>query len=251
MKKNPFEQFRLDIVKRARTCQRDGQFQKAKQAFHDEMSKSKYAYNFFWLGVPIIQTPVEIQALQEIIWQVKPDLIIETGIAWGGSIIFSASMLTLLEACGEIKNGKVIGIDIEIRPHNKKNIPTHPMSKKITMIEGSSTDEKVIQKVKGLAKDKKRILLHLDSSHTHSHVLAELKAYSPLVSIGSYCIVEDTGIEDEPENANQGKPFGKGNNPKTAVWEFLKRNKNFKIDKDFEAKLVLTGAPDGYLKRIK
>ncbi|KKQ77608.1 MAG: cephalosporin hydroxylase [Candidatus Zambryskibacteria bacterium RIFCSPLOWO2_01_FULL_39_39] len=251
MKKTPFEEFGLDITKRSKTLSKDPKFQKAKQSFHDHLSKSKYAYNFYWMGVPIIQTPVETQALHELIWKIKPDLIIETGIAWGGSIVFSASMITLLEACGEIRNGQVVGIDIEIRPHNKKNLAVHPMSKKIIMFEGSSIDPIIIEKVKKIAKNKKRILVHLDSNHTHNHVLAELKAYAPLVTRSSYCIVEDTGIEDDPVNANLGKAFGKGNNPKTAVWEFLKKNKNFKIDKDFESKLILTGAPDGYLKRIK
>ncbi|KKR28865.1 MAG: Cephalosporin hydroxylase [Candidatus Woesebacteria bacterium GW2011_GWA1_39_8] len=251
MKKNPFEQFRTDIIERTRSCQNDKEFQNAKQAFHDKLTKFKYAYNFYWMGVPIIQTPAETQAYHELIWQVKPDLIIETGIAWGGSIIFAASQIKLLEACGYIKNGRVIGIDIEIRPHNKKNLALHPMTKKITMIEGSSIDPEIVKKVKILAKGKKRILVHLDSNHTHDHVLAELRAYAPLVTKGSYCIVEDTGIEDDPAENNQGKAFGKGNNPKTAVWAFLKENNDFKIDKDFEAKLILTGAPDGYLKKIK
>lgn len=251
MKKDPFKEFSLDITKRSRAWQTDPKFQKAKQNFHDQLSKGKYAYNFYWMGVPIIQTPVETQGYHELIWQVKPDLIIETGIAWGGSIVFSASMITLLEACGEIKNGHVIGVDIEIRPHNKKNLAKHPMSKKITMFEGSSIDPNIVEKIKKLAKNKKRILVHLDSNHTHKHVLEELRAYSPLVTKNSYCIVEDTGIEDDPIGTNTGKAFGKGNNPKTAVWAFLKENKNFKIDKDFESKLILTGAPDGYLKRIK
>lgn len=251
MKKTPFEEFGADITKRSKALQKDPVFQKARQAFQNDLSKAKYAYNFYWLGVPIIQTPVETQALQEIIWQVKPDLIIETGIAWGGSVVFSASMMTLLEACGEIKNGHVIGVDIEIRPHNKKNLAIHPMSKKITMLEGSSIDPAIIAQVKKLAKNKKRILVHLDSNHTHKHVLEELRAYGPLVTKGSYCIVEDTGIEDDYEGTNQGKAFGKGNNPKTAVWAFMKENKNFKIDKELEHKLILTGAPDGYLKKVR
>jgi cephalosporin hydroxylase len=213
--------------------------------------KANYSYNFFWLGVPIIKDPQNIQAMQEIIWEVKPDLIIETGIALGGSIIFSASMLAILEACGEVKKGEVIGIDIDIRSHNKKAILSHPLSKRITMFEGSSTDEDIVKKVANIAKNKKRVLVCLDSNHTHNHVLAELKIYSPMVSIGSYCIVEDTGIEDLPKGIVSNRPWGKGNNPKTAVWEFLKTNKNFKIDKMIESKIILTGSPDGYLKRIK
>jgi cephalosporin hydroxylase len=210
----------------------------------------KYAYNFFWLGVPILQAAQDLQALQEIIWEVKPDLIIETGIAWGGSLIFSASMLAILETCNVIENGQVIGIDIDIRSHNKKNILAHPLSKKITLIEGSSIDNKVISQVEKKAKNKK-VLVCLDSNHTHEHVLAELKAYAPLVSIGSYCMVGDTGIEDLPQGFISDRPWGKGNNPKTAIWEYLKENDNFIIDKNIDSKLLLTGSPDGYLKRTK
>ncbi|PRM91994.1 cephalosporin hydroxylase [Arcobacter cryaerophilus gv. occultus] len=217
----------------------------------ENSNKYNYTYNFSWLGRPIIQYPQDMIALQEIIWDVKPDMIIETGIAHGGSLIFSASMLTLLEACGEIENGKVLGIDIDIREHNKKAIEAHPMSKKITMFQGSSIDEEMIQKVHEFAKSGKKILVCLDSNHTHEHVLAELKAYAPLVSTGSYCCVFDTLIEDMPEGSFPNRPWNKGNNPKTAVWEFLKQNDNFVIDKDIENKLLITVAPDGYLKRIK
>jgi cephalosporin hydroxylase len=251
MQKNPLKQYRLDVLKRTVSYRKNDKLQQAWQVFHNELVKLKYPYNFFWLGVPILQVPQDLQAMQEIIWEVKPDLIIETGIAWGGSIIFSASMLALLEACGEIEKGDVIGIDIDIRPHNKKAILAHPLSNKITILEGSSIDEGIIQKVTEIAKTKKRVLVCLDSNHTHDHVLAELRAYAPLVSIGSYCIVGDTGIEDLPVGTTSDRPWGKGNNPKTAVWEFLKENNNFEIDKIIESKLILTGSPDGYLKRIK
>ena len=217
----------------------------------ENSNKYNYTYNFSWLGRPIIQYPQDMIALQEIIWDVKPDMIIETGIAHGGSLIFSASMLTLLEACGEIESGKVLGIDIDIREHNKKAIETHPMSKKITMFQGSSIDEEMIARVHEFAKKGKKIMVILDSNHTHDHVLSELKAYASLVSIGSYCCVFDTLIEDMPEGSFPNRPWNKGNNPKTAVWEFLKQNDNFVIDKDIENKLLITVAPDGYLKRIK
>jgi len=216
-----------------------------------EAVKAKYAYNFFWLGVPIIQAPQDLQAYQEIIWEVKPDLIIETGVAYGGSIIFSASMLTLLESCGEIENGEVLGIENKLLPKNKKAIFNHPMSKKITILEGSSTDKKIVEKVREFSKNKKRILVFLDSNHTYIHVLAELRAYAPFVSIGSYVIVEDTGIEDLPKEVKFKTPLGKGNNPKIAVWEYLKENNNFEIDKTIHSKLVFTGHRDGYLKRIR
>ena len=189
--------------------------------------------------------------MQELIWKVKPDLIIETGIAHGGSLIFTASMLTLLEACGEIENGRVLGIDIDIREHNKKAIQDHPMSKKITMFEGSSISVEMIKKVNDFAKKGKRIMVILDSNHTHDHVLAELEAYANLVSKDSYCIIFDTVIEDMPDNSFPNRPWGKGNNPKTAIWKYLKTHSEFEIDESIQNKQLITVAPDGYLKRIK
>ncbi len=230
-----------------------GNKKRLKKVAHDfleESASENYSYNFSWMGRPIIQYPQDMIAMQEIIWEVKPDLIIETGIAHGGSLIFSASMLALLEICGEIENGAVLGIDIDIREHNKKAIEEHPMSKKITMFEGSSIDDKMIEKVHEFAKRGKKILLFLDSNHTHSHVLAELKAYTNLVSIDSYCVVFDTLIEDMPKGFYD-RPWDKGNNPKTAVWEFLKENDDFIIDENIENKILITVAPDGYLKRVK
>lgn len=207
----------------------------------------KYTYNFTWLGRPIIQFPQDMIALQEIIWNVKPDLIIETGIAHGGSLIFSASMLELIGG-----QGKVLGIDIDIRAHNKKEIENHPMAKRITMIQGSSIDPSVVDQVKQFARGHNKIVVILDSNHTHEHVFEELKAYAPLVTAGSYLVVFDTSIEDLPDGFDWGeRPWGKGNNPKTAVWEFLKTNDNFVIDKAVDNKLLITVAPDGYLKRIK
>ncbi len=223
----------------------------ATENFTLESIKSGYSYNFSWLGRPIIQYPQDMVALQEIIWEVKPDLIIETGIAHGGSLIFSASMLALLEICGEIEKGEVLGIDIDIRPHNKEAIEAHPMSKKITMFQGSSIDEAMIKKVHDFAKKGKRILVCLDSNHTHEHALAELRAYAPLVSIGSYCVVFDTIIEDLPNVTWTDRPWGKGNNPKTAVWEYLKTNDNFIVDEQMDNKLLISVAPSGYLKRVK
>ena len=248
---NYLEQFRLEAIERAKSYQNNKDLQEAKQSFTMEIVKAKYAYNFFWLGVPIIQAPQDLQAWQEIIWEVKPDLIIETGIAYGGSLIFNASMLAILEVCGEIEKGDVLGIDIEIRPHNKEAMATHPLSKKITMLEGSSIDAEIVASVREFAKSKERILVCLDSNHTHEHVLAELRAYAPLVSAGSYCIVGDTGIEDFFERTPSDRPWGKGNNPKTAVREYMKENNNFEIDKTMASKLILTSSPDGFLRKIK
>lgn len=220
----------------------------------------KYSYNTTWLGRPAIQLPQDITAMQEIIWTVQPDLIIETGIAHGGSLIFSASMLALLEYCDAVEKGevlnpgkpkrRVLGIDIDIRAHNRKAILEHPLAGRIDMIEGSSIAPEIIAQVRAIAKDYQRILVCLDSMHTHDHVLAELEAYAPLTSIGSYCVVFDTIIEDMPEGFFPDRPWNKGNNPKTAVWEFLKQHSEFEIDKQIEHKLLITVAPDGFLRRI-
>lgn len=226
-----------------------------------EALQYNYAHNFKWLGRPIIQAPQDIVAVQELIWQVKPDLIIETGIAHGGSIIFSASMLALLDVADAIENGtvydpklskrKVVGIDIDIRAHNRTAIEKHPLSGLIHMVEGSSVDRAVIDEVARYAKDYEHIMVCLDSNHTHDHVLGELNAYAPLVSTNSYCVVFDTGIEDLPERYSADRPWGKGNNPKTAVHEYLRTHAEFEIDKNIEYKLLITAAPDGYLRRIR
>lgn len=211
-----------------------------------ETMNKKFIYNFSWMGRPIIQHPHDTMALQELIWTIKPDLIIETGIAHGGSIIFSASMLELLGGDGE-----VIAIDIDIRKHNRDEIENHPMFKRIKLVEGSSVAEETVAKVKELAEGKKNIMVILDSNHTHDHVMQELELYSPFVSLNSYLVVFDTWVEDVPENYYPDRPWDKGNNPKTAVWEFIKNNESFVIDKSIEYKLAITLAPDGYLKKIK
>lgn len=243
---NEIEKFQREVSANIKKLSNDTDVQELSKIWIKETSRYKYDYNFSWLGRPIIQVPQDIVAMQELIWKVKPDLIIETGIAHGGSLIFSASMLELLGGKGE-----VLGIDIEIRKHNKKEIEQHPMFKRITMIEGSSIDPDIVKKVYAFAQDKKRILIMLDSLHTHDHVLKELELYSPLVTLESYLVVFDTIIEDMPDNFFPDRSWGKGNNPKTAVWEFLKKNDRFVIDKDIENKLLITVAPDGYLRRMR
>jgi cephalosporin hydroxylase len=233
----------------------------AKNAFFNESFAHKYPYNFEFLGRPIIQYPQDMVAMQELIWEVKPDLIIETGIAHGGSLIMSASMLALLDMCEAIEAGvaldpknskrKVLGLDIDIRRHNREAIEDHPMSSRIQMIQGSSIAPEVIEQVKVAAKNYNRILVCLDSNHTHDHVLAELEAYAPLTSVGSYCVVFDTIIEDMPKTMFPDRPWGPGDNPKTAVWEYLKTHSEFKIDKSIDYKLLISVAPDGYLKRLR
>ncbi|MDD3581417.1 MAG: cephalosporin hydroxylase family protein [Desulfobacca sp.] len=210
-----------------------------------DVSRYKYSYNFSWLGRPIIQFPQDIIAMQELIWQIKPELIIETGVAHGGSLVFYASMLELL---GE--NGRVVGIDIDIREHNRREIEAHPLYRRIHLVQGDSTTPAIVDEVYGLAAGKAPTLVALDSNHTHEHVLKELTLYSPLVTRGSYLVVFDTIIEDFPAGYFHNRPWDKGNNPKTAVTEFLAANDRFILDRDMESKLLITVAPGGYLKCI-
>jgi cephalosporin hydroxylase len=219
--------------------------QLARQFLHDT-GKFRYTYHFAWLGRPIIQLPQDLLALQEIVWAVRPDLIIETGIAHGGSLIFHASLLELLGA-----DGRVLGIDIEIRSHNRAAIQQHPMASRIDMIEGSSIAPNVVDEVRRRAAGKRAVMVVLDSNHTHAHVLQELRCYGPLVSRDSYLVVMDTGIEDQPKSMFPDRPWGPGDNPRTAVWQYLSETDRFVIDKEIEHKLLITAAPDGYLKCVK
>jgi|TARA_B100002003_G_scaffold239409_1_gene258723 cephalosporin hydroxylase len=214
--------------------------------FLKETQRDKYSHNFTWLGRPIIQMPQDIIAMQEIIWKVKPDLIIETGIAHGGSLVFYASMMELMGG-----DGNVLGIDIDIRKHNRVEIEKHPMFKRITIFQGSSVDEDIVKKVNGIAKGKKTVLVALDSNHTHDHVLQEMRLYSSLVTKGSYLVVFDTTIEDVPDDLFKDRPWGRGNNPRTAIKKFLQENNRFVVDKEIADKLVISVVLDGYLKCVK
>ena len=213
--------------------------------FAAETIRAGYSYNFTWMGRPIIQYPQDMVAMQEIIWDIKPDLIIETGIAHGGSIIYYASILEL------IGKGEVLGIDIDIRSHNRAEIEAHPMSKRITMLEGSAISQEIIEKIKPFAEGKKTVMVCLDSNHTHDHVLAELQLYSPFVTVGSYLVAFDTIVEDLPADLYNDRPWSVGDNPKTAVWEFLKSNDDFVINNEIDNKLLVSVAPSGYLKKVK
>ncbi len=242
---DPISEF---IEERKQRIQSNGENKDLKDAakvFNEVSHTAQYSYNFSWMGRPIIQYPQDMIAMQEIIWEVKPDLIIETGIAHGGSLIYYASLLEL------IGKGEVLGIDIDIRTHNKIEIEKHPMCKRITMIEGSSISDVTILKVKEIADGKNTILVVLDSNHTHLHVIKELELYAHFVSINSYLVVFDTIVEDLPSNYfKEKRPWGIGNNPQTAVQEFLKSNKNFVIDENIDNKLLISVAPKGYLKRV-
>lgn len=242
---NEIEKFTHEVEQNISSLGEDKELQKMSSQWLQSAGDHGYTYNFTWMGRPIIQTPQDIIALQELIWTVKPDLIVETGIAHGGSLIFSASILELLGGDGE-----VLGVDIDIRDHNRAEIEKHPMSKRISMIQGSSIDKKIVQQVFDVAKAKERVLVILDSNHTHDHVINELEMYSPLVKKDSYLVVMDTAVEDMPAGSFPNRPWDKGDNPKTAVWEFLKKNKRFEIDNRIESKILITVAPDGYLKCV-
>ncbi len=235
------EERKIEIEKMGK----DDDFRLLSRKWLEYSVRQKYSYNFKWMGRPVIQYPQDLIALQEIIWQTKPDLIVETGIAHGGSLIFHASILELIG--GE---GRVLGIDIDIRAHNKSEIESHPMYKRIDMLEGSSIDKRIVDQVYKKAEKNKSILVILDSMHTHEHVLEELKVYSPLVKNDGYLVVLDTLIEFMPSDAYPDRPWGPGNNPSSAVQEFLQGNKRFVVDKPLVDKLQITVSPDGYLRCI-
>ena len=266
---NEIEKFLAEVDDNIESIGNDAGLKRKSLDWLNAIVPHKYVYNFSWMGRPIIQLPQDIVAVQELIWKVKPDLVIETGIAHGGSLILTSSMLALLDYCDAVeksskldpKNPKryVLGIDIDIRTHNYEAIEVHPMRNRIKMIEGSSISADIISQVKKAAAPFKKIMVFLDSNHTHDHVLKELEAYAELTSIGSYCIVFDTVIEDIDDKYNLNKPWQIGDNPKTAVHEFLKKSKakdtnnvaKFQIDKTIQDKLLITVAPDGFLRRVQ
>jgi cephalosporin hydroxylase len=253
-------EFEREVMERVSANGKNAALAEAARAFTLASTVPKYSYNYFWMGRPIIQYPQDIVAMQEVIWRVKPDLIIETGIAHGGSLIFSASQLALLDLCEAAELGttldpkvsrrKVIGIDVDIRAHNRDAIEKHPLSSRIGMIQGSSIAPDIVERVRQEAKGFQRVLVCLDSNHTHQHVLAELEAYAGLTSVGSYCVVFDTVVEDLPNELSSDRPWGPGDNPKTAVHQYLKTHPEFEVDKSIQDKLMITVAPDGYLRRI-
>jgi cephalosporin hydroxylase len=244
----PFDE---EVEERIAANGRNAALRRAADAFLRESIQPKYSYNFSWLGRPIIQYPQDMVAMQELVWAVQPDLIVETGIAHGGSLIMYASLLELNAACGGPPDARVVGVDIDIRAHNRAAIEAHPMHRRITMIEGSSVDPAVVAQVGDAAAGRQRVLVCLDSNHTHDHVLAELHAYAPMTSVGSYCVVFDTVIEDLPAGMFPDRPWDPGNNPKTAVHEYLTSHPEFEADRRVEGKLMISAAHGGYLKRVR
>ncbi len=258
---NSLEKFKQEVQDNIKSLSINREFQDLSREWIRESGCNRWSYNFRWMGRPAIQFPNDAWAMQELIWDVRPDLIIEAGIAHGGSLVCYASMLAMLDVADAVESGgvmdphktkrKVLGLDVDIRPHNREAIEQHPMRPWIQMIQGSSIAPEVVTQVYEIAKGYKRILVSLDSNHTHDHVLAELQAYAPLASVGSYCVVFDTIVEDMPPTLSSDRPWGPGNNPKTAVWEYLKSHPEFQIDSDIHHKLLITVAPDGYLKKIR
>ena len=269
---DPVEDFRKRCAENILNAGQDRAFLTLSNTWNQAAIRHGYFQNFTWLGRPVIQSPQDLYAIQELIWACRPDLIIETGIAHGGSLVMSASMLVLLDYCDIVETGgvldpkasrrKVVGVDIDIRAHNRAAIDAHPLRHKINTVEGSSVAPDTMDKVAAQAVGYERVMVFLDSNHTHDHVLEELELYAPYVSKGSYCVVWDTGVEDLPDEMCADRPWGKGNNPKTAVWEYMRRlneegreargggKLSFEYDHTIEHKLMITASPDGFLKRV-
>jgi cephalosporin hydroxylase len=269
---DPIEDFRKRVAENIRGIGNDPAFLELSNTWVQQSIRHSYAQNFTWLGRPVIQVPQDLYAIQELVWTCRPDLIIETGIAHGGSLVMSASMLALLDYCDaaaasavldpRASRRKVVGVDIDIREHNLAAIEAHPMRHKIHTIQGSSIAPEIVARVAAHADGYERIMVFLDSNHTHDHVLTELELYAPFVSKGSYCVVWDTGVEDLPADMCADRPWGKGNNPKTAVWEYMRRLQGegrkgrdgsplrFEYDRTMEHKLAITASPDGFLRRV-
>jgi cephalosporin hydroxylase len=251
--------FQDQVTGRLDAAAKNTPLQDSAATFMRQSISAQYSYNFFWMGRPIIQYPQDMVVMQELVWALRPDLIIETGIAHGGSLILSASLLALLDLCEATERGemfdprapqrRVLGIDIDIRAHNRAAIEAHPLAGRIDMIQGSSIDPGVVTQVRDAARGAKRVLVCLDSNHTHDHVLEELRAYAPLVTPGSYCVVFDTVVEDLPAEMYPDRPWGPGDNPKSAVQAYLTEETSFEIDRSIDHKLLISVAPEGFLRK--
>jgi cephalosporin hydroxylase len=235
-----------DSPERIAAMAADETMAKIAQDFRVHSAEYKYTYNFEWLGRPVIQFPQDLIALQELIWSVRPTTIVETGIAHGGTLVFYASLLEMLGG-----DGRVIGIDVDIRKHNRIAIEQHPMYKRITMIEGSSIEDGVAAQVRKIAQDRGPVFVALDSNHTEAHVLRELELYAPLVTKGSYLVVFDTVIEDMPPGFFTDRPWGKGNSPLSAVQRYLRASDRFEVDEVLDKKLLISAARGGYLRCVR
>ncbi len=243
-------EFANEVTSRIAAQGKDKELASSAEKFLEAGLKTRYIYNFSWLGRPIIQAPQDIVALQEVIFKTKPDVIIDIGIARGGSIVFFASMLEMNALYGANEDAKVLGIEIDLRPHNRNAINDSPLSKRIELIDGSSLSPEVISQVASYIKNKKTVMVCLDSLHTHAHVLAELEIYSKFVTSGAYCIVFDTSIEGMDDSLFEDRPWKTGNSPGSAVKEFLSKENNFVIDESINNQLIVTMNKNGYLKKV-
>jgi len=243
---NDFQQFEAENRSHIEAMGRDAELHRLSHAWWERATSHKYSYHFRWMGLPIIQFPQDIVAMQELLWIVKPDLVIETGVARGGSLVFYASILELLGG-----DGRVVGIDVDIRPHNRAAIEKNPMARRIDLIQGSSIEPEIVAQVRSLARNRRQILVALDSNHTRDHVRRELELYGPLVTPGSYLVVFDTCVEHTPPELLGGRPWAKGNSPWTAVQSFLRTTDRFVVDTSLADKLQITVCPDGFLKCVK
>ncbi len=234
----------------------DGELARLSREWIARSAQHKYVYNWRWCGLPIIQLPPDVLVTQEIVWEVRPDVIVETGVARGGSLTFSASLLAMLDAAEATGRTpattprRVIGIDIEIRPHNRQAIEAHPFARMIELVEGSSVAPETVAAVRGRVRPGARVLVILDSNHTHDHVLGELEAYAGLVTPGSYCVVQDTGIEFTAPGTFPDRSWGRGNSPLSAIAAWLPGHPEFVVDSSIDHKLQISSSPGGYLRRV-
>jgi cephalosporin hydroxylase len=240
------EMFRLEAQENCLRLGADKQLFNLSRQLISEAEKYRYTYLWSWLGMPIIQLPADIVALQEVVWSSKPDIIVETGVARGGSLVFFASMLTL------IGQGKVIGVDIDIRAHNRDAIESHSLANRIVLIEGSSISAETVNRVKKHIPENAKVMVVLDSDHSRQHVLQELEVYAPLVSEGHYLIVADTILghfTEEQTPIARSKVWYPGNEPYSALCDFLKNNTDFEPEPEINGKLIVASSPGGYLRR--
>jgi cephalosporin hydroxylase len=256
---DPLESFRQERTTARRALASDTEAAELGRRWMNRVNPLKYPYQFDWLGRPLIQYPQDVVAMQELVWRTRPTLIVETGIAHGGSLVLSGSLLALVEYCTAAEQGtvvdprnpqgRVLGIDVDIRAHNRRLIEAHPLAGRIEMLEGSSVDPAVVATVRQRAAGEPRVLVCLDSNHTHAHVLAELEAYAELVTPGSYLVVCDTVIAELDPGLFPDRPWGHGDNPRSALEAFLATHPEFQPDPEF-AKLLVGSNPGGYLRRV-
>ena len=240
------KEFQASIIRQSLALGQDDAVFRQSTELVTELDRYDYTYLWSWMGVPIIQMPADIMATQEVVWTTKPDVIIETGVARGGSVLFMASLLEM------IGKGKVIGVDIDIRAHNRETIQAHPMSKRVEMIEGGSADDDTLEKVRALIPEGASVMVVLDSDHSRDHVLAECRAYAPLITPGCYLVVADTlvgHVSEENAPKKRSKIWFKGNEPLSALNDFIFENSDFEVDEVLNGKLVLSSSPGGYVRR--